>query len=123
VLVVEDDPTIVELLEQALEVEGYQVLSGVGGEALQLAQEGQPDVILLDIMMPDMDGIEVSRRLRADPATSSIPIVAMSAHERLQAIGDHMSADDRLSKPFHLHELYDIVSRWVRPAPLSFALR
>jgi CheY-like chemotaxis protein len=122
-LVVEDDPAIVELLEQALEVEGYQVLSGVGGEALQLAHEGQPDVILLDIMMPDMDGIEVSRRLRADPATSSIPIVAMSAHERLQAIGDQMSADDRLSKPFHLHELYDIVSRWARSASLPVALR
>ncbi len=112
VLVVEDDPSIVEFLEEALEEEGYHVLSGLGGEALRLALEGKPDVILLDMMMPGMDGIEISRRLKGNPATKGIPIVAMSAHDRLQALGDRMAADGRLPKPFGLDMLYKTVGRW-----------
>jgi two-component system sensor histidine kinase/response regulator len=66
--------------------------------------------------MPGMDGVEVSRRLRADPATRDIPIVAMSAHERLQATSDQIEADDRLPKPFQLRTLYEVVGRWAVPA-------
>lgn len=112
VLVVDDDPDIVDLVAIALEDQGYVVISAVNGAALQLARERQPDVILLDILMPGMDGVEVSRRLRADPATANIPIIAMSAQDRLRANSSLMPVNDRLSKPFELSGLYTTVARW-----------
>lgn len=112
VLVVDDDAMIVELLKTALEDEGYQVLATVGAAALQIAHGAQPAVILLDINMPEMDGIEVSRRLRDDPATERIPIIVMSAQDRLRATGPLMPVNDRLSKPFEIQALYDKVARW-----------
>src|SRR5579864_8208775 len=71
VLVVDDDASIVELLEVALEGRGYEVLTAVNGTAVQVARERRPDVILLDVNMPGMDGEEVSRRLRTHPATAA----------------------------------------------------
>jgi len=112
VLVVDDDAAIVDLLETALEDEGYQVLATVGAAALPLARDLQPAVILLDINMPGMDGIEVSRRLRADPATEHIPIIVMSAQDRLRATGPLMPVNDRLPKPFEIATLYAKVARW-----------
>jgi two-component system cell cycle response regulator len=115
VLIVDDDRDIVAFVADALEAEGYDVLSGLEEEALRLAHDKHPDVILLDIMMPGMDGEEVSRRLRADPATAGIPIVAMSAHERLRSTAARMPMDDQLPKPFHLQNLYTTVQRWAPP--------
>jgi CheY-like chemotaxis protein len=112
VLVVDDDPFIVDFLETALEDEGYLVLAAVNGGALPLARDLHPDVILLDIMMPGMDGVEVSQRLRADPVTADIPIIVMSAQDRLRATSTLMQVDDRLPKPFDLDRLYAIVARW-----------
>ena len=113
VLVVDDDTSILAVIQAALEDEGYQVYTAVNGGAVHLAHEVQPDLILLDIMMPGMDGVEVSRRLRADPTTALIPIVAMSAHRRLQATAGVMAANDRLPKPFNLDDLYATVERWI----------
>ncbi len=115
ILVVDDDPFIVEMLETALEEEGYHVLASVDGEALPLAHDLHPDLILLDINMPGMDGVEVSQRLRDDPATADIPIIAMSAQSRLRATGPLMPVNDRLSKPFDLDRLYAAVARWSAP--------
>jgi two-component system, OmpR family, alkaline phosphatase synthesis response regulator PhoP len=115
VLVIDDDPAIVDFLEMALEGEGYRVLASVDGEALRLAHDLQPNLILLDIMMPGMDGVEVSRRLRADPVTAGIPIVVMSAQDRLRATAALMPIDDRLPKPFALDRLFSTVDRWTRP--------
>ncbi len=112
VLVVDDDPVIVDTLREALEDEGYQVLSAVNGGALPLAQREQPHLILLDIMMPGMDGVEVSRRLRADPSTANIPIVVMSASSTLKTVAAQMPVEDRLPKPFDLDAVYSIVERW-----------
>jgi len=112
VLVVDDDAAIVDLLETALEDEGYQVFATVGAAAVPLARDLQPAVILLDINMPGMDGIEVSRRLRADPATEHIPIIVMSAQDRLRATGPLMPVNDRLPKPFEIATLYAKVARW-----------
>src|SRR5919197_5985809 len=81
VLVVDDDPSITEFVEMALEDAGYQVLAAVGGAALQVAHDRHPDVILLDIMMPGMDGVEVSQYLQTDPATADIPPLVMSENE------------------------------------------
>jgi CheY-like chemotaxis protein len=79
VLVVDDDPSIIDFLETALEDEGYLVLASVGADSLLVAHDVHPDVILLDINMPGMDGVEVSQRLREDPVTADIPIIVMSA--------------------------------------------
>ena len=114
VLVVDDDPTIVDVLRAALEDEGYAVLMAVNGGALPLARQAQPQVILLDIMMPGLDGVEVSKRLRADPATAAIPIVAMSATSNLTALASQMPVDDRLPKPFDLDGVFAVVERWTQ---------
>ena len=115
VLVVDDDPDIVDFLDAALSDEGYEVLTAVNGAALPLAQQARPNVILLDIQMPGMDGVEVSRRLRADPETSAIPIIVMSAADRLDATVRLMPVNDRLAKPFGLRVLFDTVARWCSP--------
>jgi CheY-like chemotaxis protein len=112
VLVVEDDEPLRELLEGVLELEGYHVLSGLGEEALRLARIHRPAVILLDLLMPGMSGVEVSQRLRADPSTAGIPIVGMSAQDRLVTIGVRMPVDDFLAKPFGLEALHETVGRW-----------
>ncbi len=116
VLVVDDDPDIIDFQEGALEDAGYLVLAAVGAEALGVAHETQPAVILLDINMPGIDGVEVSQRLRDDPVTAGIPIVVMSAQDRLRATGPLMPINDRLPKPFELARLYEVVARWVPAA-------
>ena len=122
VLVVDDDPAIVCFLRQALEDEGYEVVSAVDGEALPLAHDLHPSVILLDVMMSSMDGLEVSLRLRADPVTALIPIIAMSAQHNLEATVARMPVNDRLPKPFELDQLYDTVARWAH-ASLGGSIR
>ncbi len=112
VLVVEDDAEIIAFVEMALEDAGYRVATAVGAAALPLAHSLHPDVILLDLQMPEMGGDEVSRRLRADPATAAIPIVVMSAHAAVAAAT--LPVDDQLPKPFRLEQLYRTVARWAR---------
>jgi CheY-like chemotaxis protein len=116
VLVVDDDPAILAFMDDALTDEGYEVLTATDGAAVQLAHDQHPDVILLDIMMPDMDGIEVSKRLRADPQTATIPIVVMSAQDRLHALAAQMPVQDRLPKPFDFEDMYATVARWLPEA-------
>lgn len=113
VLVVDDDRTIVDFLTVALEAAGYAVLSAVGGKAIVMAQDHAPDVILLDINMPGLNGVDISRRLRADPQTAGIPIIVISAQSNLSAATATMPADDQLSKPFVLDHLYAKVAQWV----------
>ena len=113
ILVVDDDPDIVEVLRCLLHDAGYEVATADDGAALPLAHERQPHLILLDILMPGMDGVEVSRRLRADPATAHIPIIALSATPQwLPAL----PVNDRLTKPFKLVDLLAKVAYWARAA-------
>ena len=112
VLVVDDDNEIAAFLDEAIQEVGYRVVTAVDGKALPIARDEQPAVILLDIHMPGMDGIEVSRRLRADPTTAHIPIVVMSTLERIHALGAQLAVDDRLPKPFTLDSLYSALERW-----------
>jgi CheY-like chemotaxis protein len=111
ILVVEDDPDIVEVLRCLLQDAGYEVATAGADAALALAHERQPRVILLDLLMPGTDGVEVSRRLRADPATAPIPIIALSATPQWLP---HLPVDDRLTKPFKLGHLLAKVRYWVR---------
>jgi CheY-like chemotaxis protein len=114
VLVVDDDPSIRVVVRLALQRQGYAVVTAVGGAAVPLAAERQPNVILLDIQMPGMDGREVSCRVRADPATAHIPIILMSTRQDLRARSARLPVDDQLPKPFALDELYALVDRWLR---------
>lgn len=114
VLIVDDEERNRRLLDVLLRTDGYQTLSaGSGREALALAASARPDLILLDLMMPGMDGFEVTHALRSDPATSGIPIMIVSAlddvatHRRLLASG----ADEFIRKPVDRWELSLRLSR------------
>lgn len=112
ILVVDDDPAIVAFLDAALTDEGYEVATASGAEAVRVAHEAQPALILLDLMMPGMDGIEVCHRLRADPRTAGAAIVMMSAQDRLRDTARVLPIDGRLPKPFDLDFLYATVAHW-----------
>jgi CheY-like chemotaxis protein len=112
VLVIDDDPSILDFLDVALTEEGYRVLTAVDSDALRVAHKFHPNVILLDLQMPVMDGAEISRHLRADAATAHIPIIVMSAKDGLDTTAQTIPVDDQLAKPFPLRVLYDVVARW-----------
>jgi len=119
ILVVDDDSIISRLLEIELQAAGYEVrLASAGEEALSMAQERLPDLVLLDVMMPGMDGIEVARRLRADPRTLPVSIVMLTATglsaTRLE--GMSAGADDYIVKPFDTPELLARVKGALRRA-------
>src|SRR5260370_11169709 len=108
VLIVEDEPDIRDLLVFHLERDGYQVAkAGSGADALRQAQVSAPDLVLLDLMLPEMDGLEVCRRLRQNPVTQGIPIVMLTARgdEVDRVLGLEMGADDYVLKPFSPREL------------------
>src|SRR5579884_1271031 len=102
VLVVDDIPANVKLLEARLSAEYFDVLTAANGfEALALCERGECDIVLLDVMMPDMDGFEVCRRLKSNPATHHIPVVMVTAldHPSDRVRGLEVGADDFLTKP------------------------
>lgn len=114
VLVVDDDRAIQQLLEVNLELEGYDVAKAIdGAEALAMVVTFQPDIILLDVMMPKMDGREVCRRLKADPSTADLPVVFLSARaqEMDVSLGLELGAAAYLTKPFEPQDLLDTIRR------------
>ena len=113
VLVVEDDEAIRRLIAQAaLEEPGMQVLAARdGAEALAAFAQVRPDVVLLDLHLPGLDGTEVCRRLKADPATSSVPVVGFSAGAN-EAEARAAGCDDFVAKPFELDDLMARLRRW-----------
>ena len=108
VLVVDDERDIIELVRYHLEKEGMQVMhGGDGGAALRLARDQRPDLLILDLMLPGLDGLEVCRQLRRDPATRSLPIIMLTAKadEVDRVVGLELGADDYVVKPFSPREL------------------
>ena len=119
ILVVEDENALVTLLRYNLEREGFQVIeAGDGEEALLLAREQQPDLILLDWMLPLLSGIEVCRQLRRLPETRSVPIIMLTARgeEGDKLRGLDSGADDYVTKPFSPSELIARVRAVIRRA-------
>lgn len=111
ILVVEDDPSIAELIRTVLQTEGYTVaVAPDGAQGLMLARDWSPDLILMDVIMPDVDGSTIIRHLKSDAATASIPIVAMSAGANLRDRVTDLQADAVLAKPFDLQALLVEVS-------------
>jgi diguanylate cyclase (GGDEF)-like protein len=109
ILVVDDEVNLLQIMKTNLEIEGYDVVTEMSGETgLVSAVVDQPDVIILDIMMPDVDGWEICQRLRADPRTRYIPVIMLTALDESQHVvkGFECGADDYLAKPFDNAELF-----------------
>ncbi|HEX8629805.1 MAG TPA: response regulator transcription factor, partial [Catenuloplanes sp.] len=106
VLVVDDEPTLAELLSMALRYEGWEVRSaGDGGAAVRAAREFRPDAVILDIMLPDMDGLDVMRRLRGE--SPQVPVLFLTARDAVEdrIAGLTAGGDDYVTKPFSLEEV------------------
>ena len=126
ILIVDDEEHILELVRVSLEKEGYPTLCAESGEkALSIARSELPDIIVLDLMMPGMDGLEVTRRIKADPATRNIFIVMLSAKgEETDIItGLELGADDYVTKPFSpkvlIARIRSVLRRKIRETTLA----
>lgn len=121
ILIVEDMESVVTLLRSLLEREGFQVTAAQDGlEALDAVRRDKPDLVLLDLILPGLDGLEVCRRIRHDPLTAHLPIIILSGKEEEadKVIGLEIGADDYITKPFQANELIARVKgRLRRSAP------
>jgi CheY-like chemotaxis protein len=123
ILAIDDDPRAIELIEAVLEPEGYAVLTATGGEeGVALAAREQPAVILLDLLMPDVDGFDAVDRLRADPTTAAIPIVIVTA--KTMTASDKERLNGQISclvekGAFDRAAFLDLVRQFSRPAAVS----
>jgi DNA-binding response OmpR family regulator len=109
IVCIEDEPEMIDLFKLILSRRGYQVFGASGGRAgLEAAQTHKPDVILLDLMMPDMDGWEVYQNLKSNPETQNIPVIVVTAKAQNidKVLGLHIAkVEDYISKPFSPNEL------------------
>jgi len=117
ILVADDDPDILSIVAMSLEAQGYTVHKAVNGrEAVDLAREHHPDLLLLDMMMPEVSGYEALVELKADPATSDIPVVGLSAKamatdmERANDVG----IDGYITKPFRIAQIIAAVEEYLQ---------
>jgi len=116
ILVIDDEPDIVKMLKTRLETGGYQVIAARDGiEGFKKAREQRPDLILLDIIMPEVDGLTVLRRLRSDEATCGIPVIMLTAKGMTDSIFEAQiyGATDYIIKPFRLSELLKFIKRYL----------
>ena len=115
VLIVEDNPLNMKLFKEILELHGYVTVAAAdGGSALALVRTKRPDVILMDIQLPNMSGFEVIRHLKQDPNLQSIPVVAVTAHAM---VGDESTVrlagcEEYLTKPVSIERLLEVVARY-----------
>src|SRR5688572_19241961 len=124
VLVVDDEKDLVDLITYNLQRNGYDVLCAFSGtEALELAQKHVPDLMILDLMLPGLDGTEVARRLKADARTAMIPIIMLTAkgEETDVVVGLTLGADDYVTKPFSMKILLARLSTVLRRSDASAA--
>lgn len=112
ILVVDDDPVILRLLQVNFEMEGHAVLTAAdGAEGLARIREARPDVVVADIMMPNVDGLELLARVRADDTLADLPVVLLSAKAQTYEVDQGLAAgaDDYVTKPFDPLELVERV--------------
>ena len=110
VLVIDDDPVILELLRVNFEIEGFDVICAADGEeGFRRAQADHPDIVISDIMMPRRDGLQLLNDLKADPSTEDLPVILLSAKAQKADVqkGLDLGADDYITKPFDPLELID----------------
>ena len=116
ILVVDDEKDIVETLSFMMKARGYEVLEGYDGEeGLKLAKEQSPDLIILDVMMPKINGYKIARLLKYDSKYKHIPIIMVTARgqETDKLIGEETGADEYITKPFEFEEVLDCVSKYL----------
>ena len=115
ILCIEDEPEMIDLIRLILERKGFEVLGAVGGqEGLETVRRERPDLVLLDLMMPDVDGWEVYRQMKADEELQNIPVVVVTAKAQSidKVLGLHIAkVDDYVTKPFDLGHLVESVDR------------
>ncbi len=114
ILVCDDDPAVLRLIEVNLEIEGYDVMAAHHGEeAVELARTEKPDLIILDVMMPKLDGYGTAKKLKSLKETKNIPVVFLSAKTQQVDIekGKSFGVDDYLTKPFDPVDLIEVVER------------
>ena len=113
IVYIEDEFDMIDLVRLILGQKGYEVVGAIGGrEGLKMVQQELPDLVLLDLMMPDMDGWEVYQQMRAEEATREIPVIIVTAKAQSidKVLGLHIAkVDDYISKPFNPQELIDSV--------------
>jgi two-component system, cell cycle response regulator len=112
VLLVDDDPLILEVLSTILDLEEFDVVTASNGQkALAAVDASRPDVVVCDVMMPEVDGLEVCRRLKSDPATVDLPVILLTARDRPEdrQAGEEAGCDAYLTKPFSPLQLIDII--------------
>src|SRR5260370_11539440 len=122
ILVVDDEPDALQLVEFNLKAAGYEVVTATdGAEALQAARAVAPNLIVLDLMLPEVDGLEVCKILRRDQRASAIPILMLTAKaaEIDRVLGLELGADDYVTKPFSPRELVLRVKRLLRTEPTN----
>jgi two-component system phosphate regulon response regulator PhoB len=126
IVLIEDEPDIREVVEHNLQREGFRVHAAAEGDAgLRLAREQRPDLVLLDLMLPGLDGLEICRRLKEDAGTRAIPVIMVSAkgEESDVVLGLGLGADDYVVKPFSPKELVArvraVLRRTRQPAPAA----
>ncbi len=125
VLVIDDDELVSRTLQRALKLYGYRVLvAGTGSEGLHMARRDRPDLIVLDIIMPGLDGYQVCRQIRSDPLLAEVPVLFLTARgkDEDKVEGFRAGADDYLSKPFNMDELrlrIKAILRRIQPAAES----
>ncbi len=115
VVCIEDEPEMIDLVRLILSREGYEVVGAPGGvKGLETVEELTPDLVLLDLMMPDMDGWEVYQRMKANPKTKHIPVIVVTARAQSidKVLGLHIAkVDDYITKPFGPAELLKSIER------------
>ena len=122
ILIVEDETNIVDILSFNLEREGYNTIEAYdGATGLQLAREQNPDLILLDLMLPQMNGFDVCRQLRADGCTTPIIMLTAREEEADKVLGLELGADDYITKPFAVRELMARIKANIRRAGMPTA--
>ncbi len=117
ILIVDDEKDIVKLLEYNLKKEGFRTITAYdGNEALEKAGREHPDLILLDVMLPEVDGLEVCKQIKKNPATRAVPVIMLTARsqETDKVIGLELGADDYVTKPFGVRELLARVKALLR---------
>jgi DNA-binding response OmpR family regulator len=120
IVVIEDEADILEVLQYNLKREGYRVHASRNGEnGLDIVRRENPDLVLIDLMLPGLDGLEVCKRLQADPVTSAIPVIMVTAkgEESDIVLGLQLGADDYVTKPFSPKELLARVKAVLRRGP------
>lgn len=116
ILFVEDETFLVDMMKERLELNGYEMVAAYDGEeGLKKVEQEKPDLIILDSMMPKLDGFTVCRRVKADPKTKNIPVIIISAADRTELAKKSLSsgADDFLVKPYESEELLERIVKFI----------